>query len=251
MILSELGGLDPMQMLLAAAAVFVGGFLRGFVGFGSALVIIPVLALIFTPKLAVVVFSIMDLPGMVQILPAAVRDFSRRTVAPMIMALLVGIPVGGYALTTIDTDVMRIVISVLVLIMVGLLALNMRIVFVAGTKTSVTGGVIGGILQGVAGIGGPPIVALLLSRGDSPDTTRANVVVMMSSLILASIPVFWAYGLISVRSLILGGFAAPVYLLATYLGSRYFRIGGSGIYRVVALLILALTAISTLALSFW
>ncbi len=251
MILSELGGLEPMQILIAVSVVFVGGFLRGFVGFGSALVIVPVLALIFTPKLAVVVFSIMDLPGMVQILPTAVRDCSRKKVLPMIVALLAGIPVGVYGLSTVDTNSMRIVISVLVLIMVGMLALNMRIVFATGTKTSVTGGVIGGIIQGMAGIGGPPIVALLLSRRDSPDTTRANIVVMMSILIIASIPVFWFFGLVSPRSLILGGLAAPIYLLAAYLGSRYFRTGGSGIYRSMALLILALTAISTLVLSFW
>jgi len=135
--------------------------------------------------------------------------------------------------------------------MVGMLALNTRIVFATGTKTSVTGGVIGGIIQGMAGIGGPPIVALLLSRRDSPDTTRANIVVMLSILIIASIPVFWFFGLVSPQSLILGGLAAPIYLLAAYLGSRYFRTGGSGIYRSMALLILALTAISTLVLSFW
>lgn len=240
-----------MQILLAVAVVFVGGFLRGFVGFGSALVIVPVLALAFTPKLAVVIFSIMDLPGIVQLLPTAVRHCARKTVLPMILALLAGIPVGVYALTTVDTESMRIVISVLVLMMVGMLALNTRIVFATGTKTSMTGGVVGGIIQGMAGIGGPPIVALLLSRGDGPDTTRGNVVVMTSSLIIASIPVFWFFGLISARSLILGGLAAPIYLLATYLGSRYFRTGGSGIYRGMALLILALTAISTLALGFW
>jgi uncharacterized membrane protein YfcA len=250
-ILSELGNMDPLHALIAAFVVFVGGFLRGFVGFGSALVIIPVLALIFTPKLAVVVFSIMDLPVMVQLLPTAVRSFSSRTVVPMILSLLAGIPVGVYALTTIDTDIMRIVISVLVLIMVGLLALNTRMAFAAGTKASVAGGVVSGVIQGAASIGGPPVVTLLLSRGDAPDTTRANVVIMMSSLILASIPVFLAYGLMSVRFLILGGLAAPLYMLAAYLNSRYFKIGGSGIYRTVAILILGLTAISTLVLSFW
>jgi uncharacterized protein len=195
-ILSELGNLDPLQALIAAFVVFVGGFLRGFVGFGSALVIVPVLALIFTPKLAVVMHAIMDLPSIVQLLPTATRHCSRRTVLPMIVSLLVGIPVGVYFLSTIEAEPMRIVISVLVLIMVGMLALNTRIVFATGVKASVTGGVIGGILQGMAGVGGPPIVALLLSRREDPDTTRGNVVVMMSCLIFSAILMFWVFGLV-------------------------------------------------------
>jgi len=250
-ILSELGSLDLTQILFTAAVVFFGGFLRGFVGFGGALVIIPVLAVMFTPKLAVVVHAIMELPGTIQLLPTAVRHCARRTVLPIIIALVVGIPVGVYALTAIDPNSMRIVISVLVLVMVAMLTLNTRIAFAAGTKATVAGGVIGGIIQGVAGIGGPPIVTLLLSRGDGSDTTRGNIVVVMSSLIIVVLPVLWFYGLITSRSLILGGIAAPVYLLATYLGSRYFQTGGKSIYRVIALLILALTAISTLVFSFW
>ncbi len=246
-----LGDLSPLQALIAVVVVFVGGFLRGFVGFGSALVIIPVLALTFTPALAIIMHGIMDLPTIVQILPTAVRQCARRTVLPMMLSLLLGIPIGAYMLSTVEAAPMRIVISVLVLIMVGLLAVNSRIVFTAGKKTIISGGIIGGVVQGMAGVGGPPIVALLLSRKDDPETTRGNIVVMMSSLIICAIMMYWAFGLISVRSLVLGGCAAPIYLSAAYLGSRFFRTGGSGFFRSIALLILALTAISTLVLSFW
>ncbi|NQV83227.1 MAG: sulfite exporter TauE/SafE family protein [Rhodospirillales bacterium] len=251
MILSELGSLDPLQILIAAFVVFVGGFLRGFVGFGSALVIIPVLALIFTPVLAVIMHGIMDLPSIVQLLPKAARHCARKTVLPMILSMLAGIPIGAFLLSVIEAEPMRIVISVLVLIMVGLLALNTRFDFATGTKTIVSGGIVGGLIQGLAGVGGPPIVALLLSRKENPETTRGNIVVMMSSLITSAIIVYWAIGLISARALILGGCAAPIYMSAAYFGSLYFSTGGSGIFRNIALLILALTAISTLVLSFW
>ena len=41
------------RLMVAIAAVLVGGFLRGFVGFCAALVIIPVLSLAHGPLLAV------------------------------------------------------------------------------------------------------------------------------------------------------------------------------------------------------
>lgn len=137
MIFSELASFDLTQLLLAAVAVFIGGFLRGFVGFGGALVIVPVMALAFTPKFAVVLHAITELPGIIQLLPTAVRHCSRKTVLPMILALLIGTPVGVYALTAIDTDTMRIIISALVLVMVGMLAWNTRIVFSAATLSNV------------------------------------------------------------------------------------------------------------------
>ena len=249
MILSELGDFGLTQLLLAAMAVFIGGFLRGFVGFGGALVVVPIMALAFTPKFAVALHAITELPGIIQLLPTAVRHCDRKTVLPMILALVISTPLGVYVLTAVDTDTMRIVISALVLFMVAMLAWNTRIVYAAGMRVSVIGGVIGGIIQGAAGIGGPPVVTLLLSRGNDPDTTRGNIVVMMSSMVLIALPFLWIYGLISVRTLILGGLCAPVYLLATYLGSRYFRTGGSDMYRVIALSILALTAASTLIFS--
>lgn len=245
------GDISLVQALIAIVVVFVGGFLRGFVGFGSALVIIPVLAQTFTPALAIIMHGIMDLPTIVQILPTATRQCARKTVLPMMLSLLLGIPLGVYMLSTIDAGPMRIVISVLVLIMVGILAVNSRIVFTAGPKTIVSGGVIGGVVQGMAGVGGPPVVALLLSRKDDPQTTRGNIVVMMSSLIICAMIMYGAFGLITVRSLILGGCAAPIYLAASYLGSRYFKAGGSAFFRSIALLILALTAISTFVLNFW
>ena len=251
MIFSELGNLDPLQGLIAAAIVFVGGFIRGFVGFGSALIIVPVLALMFTPQLAVIMHGIMDLPSNFQLLPTAVRHCSRRTVVPMALSLAAGIPIGVYFLSSVDAAPMRIIISILVLVMVGLLALNTRIVFGTGVKTLVSSGIIGGIIHGMSAVGGPPVVAFLTARKDAPVTTRGNVVVIMSLLVLSGILGYWAFGLITVQSLVLGGFAAPIYMLATYLGSRYFRTGGSGIYRTMTLLVLALTSISTLFLSFW
>lgn len=40
------------RLLLIAVAVALAGFLRGFIGFGAALVSIPVISLVFGPQLA-------------------------------------------------------------------------------------------------------------------------------------------------------------------------------------------------------
>jgi len=241
----ELGVLDA-GMVLALAAVGLGGVLRGFTGFGAALVIVPVLSIIFTPREGVAMHTIMELPGVLQLLPTAVRHADRRTVVPMILALVASIPVGVWLLVSIDQTIMRIVISVVVLLMVGLLSTNWRYTGPSRLPVSVAAGVTGGVIHGSTGVGGPAIVAVLLARDDVTDTMRANVIAMMGSLIVVGLPVLWSYGLLTPRVLVVGAIAAPVYFGTIFLGTRCSAGRGKGFYRRVSLTMLAIIALATL-----
>lgn len=242
--LSYLPGMP--QLLLAVAAVLIGGCLRGFVGFGGALTIIPVLALIFTPKEAVAMHIIMEIPGTLQLLPAAVRQSDARAVLPTLIAIAVSTPAGVYLLTVLDPQPMRIAISLIVLGMVGLLAKNWRYPGVIGPPVMAGIGFIGGLAQGSTGMGGPPVVAVLMSRRDDNSILRGNVLATMAGLVIVAIPMQWAFGILTPKAVTLGLLAGPFYVLATYLGSRYYRLGGNRIYRAAALCVLA--AVATVSL---
>jgi uncharacterized membrane protein YfcA len=110
-------------------------------------------------------------------------------------------------------------------------------------------GFLGGFIQGVAGMGGPPIVTILMSRQDSVSITRANIIVAMCTLTLIAFPNQWANGLITIKVLALGCVAGPIYLLATYAGSRFFARGGERFFRIAALVMLGAIAILTLVIS--
>ncbi len=234
-------------LLLAALAVAAGGFLRGFTGFGSALAIIPVLALVFGPKAAVAMHAIMEIPVILHLVHNAVGKAERATVAPMLLALLVGTPIGALALAVADPEVMRLVISVMVLAMVGLIAGRERLTVFRGHRGALAAGAAGGLIQGATGVGGPPIVAALLARGDPPVTARANIAIVMSAMLTVSIVTFAAYGLIDRQVLVVGALAAPLCLAATVAGSLAFaRAGGRG-HRGMALAVISVTALGTIA----
>jgi uncharacterized membrane protein YfcA len=243
--LGEMGVLD-VRMVVALLVVALGGFLRGFTGFGAALVIVPVLSILFTPREGVPMHTIMELPGVLQLLPTAMRHAHRPTVVPMILALLVSIPLGVFLLVSIDPDIMRIVISVMVLAMVALLATNWRYSGPTRLPVSLTAGAAGGLIHGSTGVGGPAIVAVLMARDDVTDTTRANIIAMMGSLIVVGLPILWAYGLLTPRVLVVGIIAAPVYFGTIFLGSRYYAGRGKAFYRRVSLTMLAVIALATL-----
>ena len=109
------------QLLAVLFAVSLAGFVRGFTGFGSALIIIPALTLVFGPKPAVAMHAIIEIPVVLTLAPAAIRHADRSAVLPMLAALAVATPIGALVLRFLDPEPLKIVISIVVLGMVALL----------------------------------------------------------------------------------------------------------------------------------
>jgi len=241
---------DPW-LVVVVTAVLLAGFLRGFVGFGAALITVPVLSLIIGPQAAVAVNNVMGLPAVVQLLPEAIRKAERPVVVPVCLVVFLATPLGTWLLVLADPAVMKIAISALVLVMVGMLASGWRLRGHVGLSKLMTAGLLGGLVQGAAGIGGPPVVAVALSREGSAEQQRANVLALMTAISLSSVaPLIW-YGLLTWRAITLGLILMPLYSLATYFGSRYFALGGQAHYRRAALATLAVVGVGTLIASVW
>ena len=234
---------------LAFLAVTVGGLIRGFTGFGSALVIIPTFAVLFGPREAVVMHSIMEIPVVIGLLPTGLRHSNRSIAIPMVVALAVTTPIGATVLASIDSDILKVVISGVILCMVLLLALQQHVSAFLGRRSAVAAGAMGGLVQGATGVGGPPIVLALMARGDKALVARANIILVASAVVAASLISFAAFGLITTDILLLGLLASPVSLATTFLGMFLFRKVGGRAHRAVTLLVLALTALLTLLTS--
>jgi uncharacterized protein len=239
------------RLALVAGSVLLGGFLRGFVGFGAALVSVPVISLVVGPRIAVAVVTIMGLPSIFQLLPDAVRHSERNIILPMALAIFVATPIGTWMLVSIDPAIMKMVISATVVVLVGFLSLGWKLGDKVGTGVLLFAGAAGGLVQGVAGIGGPPVVAVALARAGPPERQRGNVLAVMTAIVIASIPPLYAYGLLTKQAIVLGLLLLPLYFVATWVGSRYFSAGGSQHYRKAALAMLAVIGLTTLTFAVW
>lgn len=122
-----IGSVSAVELAVVAGAVLLAGFLRGFVGFGAALIIIMVLSVVFGPLVAVPVANLAGLPATFQLLPSAVRDAERFFVVPFCIGAFGAAPVGAWVLVAIKPSVMRLVISGFVFSMVGILYCGSRL----------------------------------------------------------------------------------------------------------------------------
>jgi uncharacterized protein len=239
------------RLLLIGLAVALAGFLRGFIGFGAALVSIPVISLVFGPQLALPIVTVMGIPSVLQLLPDAVRHSEFRIVMPISCAVFLGTPIGTLVLVSVHPDLMKIVISLLVISMVGFLALGWKLNQQVHSSVLLLSGFTGGLIQGAAGVGGPPVVAIALSRAGSPDRQRGNVLAVMTAIALSSVLPLYYYGLITMQAIAIGLLLFPIYSICTWIGSRYFGTGGRQHFRGAALLVLAVIGISTLLAACW
>ena len=243
------GSSDRCALVVVLIAVAIAGLLRGFVGFGAALITVPVFSLVLGPHAAIAINNVMGLPAVFQLLPEAVRRAERSVVLPMCLATFVATPIGTWVLVAADPALVTVAISALVLLMVAILASGCRLRGHIGMSKLIAAGVAGGFVQEVAGIGGPPVVAVALSRPGEASQQRANVLALMTAVALSSTLPLLYYGLFTRQTVVIGLVLIPLYSVATALGARYFAFGGQRHYRRAAIATLTAIGIATLIAS--
>src|ERR1700745_1329368 len=117
--MSPLGLIPSDVSLNAAIAVcaiaFVSGTARGFSGFGSALIFMPLASSIAAPRLVAALLLIIDFVAAAPLIPNGWRNANRKAVAVMAFGALFGTPIGTYALTRLDPITARWIISAFVM----------------------------------------------------------------------------------------------------------------------------------------
>ena len=88
--------------------------MRGFSGFGSALILSPSLSALYGPEVAVPVALLLELVLSGPFVPPAARLVDRRRTALLCVAAAVMVPVGAYLLSVVDERALRWAICALV-----------------------------------------------------------------------------------------------------------------------------------------
>ena len=120
-IASLLGVIDDRFLWIAAAAV-LAGIVRGFSGFGTAMVYMPVASALYEPKIAVVQLFIFDVVATLPLLVGAWRRCTWREIVPLLAGSALGVPVGVQLLLVVDPIVLRWLISITVLTILVIMA---------------------------------------------------------------------------------------------------------------------------------
>jgi len=235
---------DPM-LALAVGAVFLGGLSRGFTGFGAALIIIPALIIVYGPVPAVVLMSLIEVPGVLQLVRTAIREADWRALVPLCVAASITIPIGAWSLAVFDPETTRRFIAAIVVLFAVLIATGWRYKGEITKSISAAIGTVSGFCSGVASLGGPPVVMFLLAKGSNAAQTRAGIVAYFSLAMVLRLAAFGWHDLYSQDALLLSLLMAPVYMAGIWIGSHFFKGASETLFRrVVVALVLVMGVIA-------
>ena len=237
-----------LSFLISAVVACIAGMVRGFAGFGAAMLMTPVFSALYGPAVGIALCLLLEIAVALPLLPAVVRLVDWRRIGLLLVAAVVGVPLGNLVLTLADPEPMRWAISAIVLTAVALLASGWR--FPAGRARS--------RLWPPA----PPAAFSTACRAwpvrrspstTSPVTKRRRACGPTSRPISSSSTwwrslVFASRGLIGWDTGVHGLVLAPAVMLGGVLGERLFPLASERFYRRLALVLLVGVAIGSLML---
>ena len=227
----------------------VAGIVRGFSGFGTALIFLPIAAQFLSPVWAVIAMATMDVFGPIPAARRAWRDCHKLDLRRLLLATFVTVPLGVMILRSTDPEIYRYAISIIALLMLVLLISGYRYQGQVTPKTVYGIGGAAGFMGGVAGLPGPFVILFYMASPHKPSAIRANTFLYL-----------WGFDIMLLTALAIQGALAPTMLwlglmlvvptfLGITMGSAIFNPDKEKVYRNVAYLVIAASAVS--GLPFW
>jgi uncharacterized membrane protein YfcA len=236
------------RFVAAAAVAAIAGLVRGFSGFGGAMIYMPLISAIYEPRIAAATILLVDFMTTIPFAIPEVRRCTWREVLPISVAMAVTVPLGTYLLVVLDPIVVRWIIAALVLGLVAILMSGWRYRGPSTLPITATVGALAGVGAGVAQIAGPPVILYWLSRGNNAVTLRANLMVFFVFCGVVLVIVYGVQGLFTPHAIALSLMLGVPYLVGVGIGARFFHGTSDRLYRNVAYAICALAALLSLPL---
>lgn len=237
-------GLSPLALGLTCGIVLLAAFMRGVTGFGFAIAAVPMMSLVMEPRLAIGVSILLPLPSGLMDLAKAWPQSHRRVMPRLIGGAVIGTPIGMVLLGIMAADLQRMIVAA-----AAFYALAAVYLFKDPEKLGLLGrptpaGLGAGLLNGLAGMPGPPVVAYILTQPIAPAMSRASLIVFFLATGLVGGASGVATGVITPGSALASLICLPLFLLGNGVGRRLFETSDTGLYRKAALVLLVIGAAS-------
>lgn len=232
---------------MAVSALFFAGFVKGTVGFGITLIVVPILAMAITPQEAIVLVS---LPVFVMNFATAASTFREyhelRRIRWMLPIAFVCVPLGVKVLLWVNPEPVRATIGIMIMIFVGLrfsgwqttrLSIGEKTLFAAGMGALI-GFIFGMIMMPIAFI-----IFYLNAIGVKREPFIFLLNVIATSLSLIQVSTFAWHDLYAAGAWLNSLMMLVPALIGLYVGIRFRRRLSERIFERLVLGLLAIAGI--------
>ena len=237
--------MDWTGLLLGAVGLGLGGVLKGATGAGAPILAVPLIAVLYDVPTAVALFT---LPNLVSNLwqgwhyrvhrarPALTWGFA--------LAGAAGAGVGSLLLVTLSAEALLLAVAIAVYLYIGfrLARPDWALGLGLAARLAVPVGLVGGVLQGAAGISAPVSITFLNATRMERSAFIATISIFFGTISLVQIPLLAAWGVLTPGLALLSAAAILPLIGAMPAGAWLARRLSRQAFDRVIMLLLALLA---------
>jgi len=235
---------DPLTIIFGGLLViFLSSVIQGLTGFGFALVSVPIMIFILSPKVVVPIIIIHGLIINLIILFEARKWVKLKRIWPLIIAGATGIPIGTYLLIALDANILEILI--------GSVIIPFAITSLAGFNKTIRSekfafapvGITSGLLASSTSLAGPPVILFFINQGIEKQSFRANLVAYFTVLGIVAIAAYMIGGIITTEVINYALWFLPATILGTMIGIKLAPKLSEQLFRNIALIIVIIAGL--------
>ena len=232
-------------------AVLGAGIVRGYSGFGFAMITVTSMSLVFPPSKVIPVILVLEVMASGWLLPKVWHQIDWRSLVWLFLGVAVGTPPGVYLLAHVATAPMRAAIAVLVMFFTVLMLKDFALKAMPGKGMTAGTGLVSGLLNGGAAIGGPPVILFYLSSPAGVSVSRASIIAYFLGTDSLAFGVGVFHGLVTFQTATLIGILIAPLFMGTYIGNRIFAGSKTKAFRRNVLILLLLLSMAVLIKSIY
>ena len=229
-----------------ALTIGVAGLVRGFTGFGTALIFVPVANRFLPPQDVIVLITLLGAVSTAALVPRAWVRGDRAEVGLLILAALPTVPFGLWVMTQLPQDTTRWIIAAIATITLAAIVSGRRYRGGLGTPGVLGVGAAAGLVGGMTGLTGPVVIMVYLASQRGADSVRSNTILFLAGLDgvifanlllggLANLSLIWTAAVLSLP-----------YLATTLVGQALFDPARERLYRGAAYAVIGLAVVTGL-----
>ena len=233
-----LTNLSPQDFAIAAAAVFMAGLVRGFAGFGLSAIVMASIVTIIPPIELIPICFILEAAASITMFRGGMKDADMRIVWGLVISSAIGIPIGLFATTSIDTDISRLIALVVILSLTIGQLLRLRPKFLGTSIGLSASGFAAGIVTGLASAGGMVVALYVITLRTDVKTMRATLIMFLFIGMATSFIYLLLYDMMNQQAFQRGLIFVPIVLIGVLVGTLLFRPSLAHLYKRVCLILL-------------
>jgi hypothetical protein len=240
---SEMLGIETIfesipQLVLVCLILALAEMVYVLLGFGAGLIAVGAMALLM-PDLqdAVVLLLLVNLPAELWVVRASWQRITWRGVLVIFIGVAAGIPVGTFLLRWGEARILLVALGMF-LVVVGSIFLATQAPRSREIQSWIAApiGLVSGVLTGLFGTGGPPLILYYQLSGVDKAAFRGNLMAIFLLMTTVRVPSYAAFGLISGPRLWSALLVLPAVVLGAVIGNRiHLRIDESTFRRLVSM----------------